>query len=380
MFTYQLPPHLIAHNPAEPRDSARMLHYPGLAETPFSELPNFLNPGDLLVLNTSQVIPARLYATRASRTPGGAPVKIELLLHRALGPNLDRWETYVRGARKLKNGDTLTLAEGVTATITLPDDGERDETVPAEGADGEKTPVSEKAAAVDRPKSGAVPLYRLEFHNLLKAEDISAFLHKNGHTPLPPYIHTQDSGFIRQRYQTVYAKQPGSVAAPTAGLHFTSQLIEKVKEKGVGVAHVTLHVGAGTFQNPTPEQIVSGKLHTEHAELSAEVAEKIIETKRLGGKIVAVGTTTLRTLETWGQLGQPLQGLNAETSIFIRPGYTFQVVDKLITNFHLPESSLLMLVEAFIGPGIAELYQHAMQNNFRFYSFGDTSLLTRKGS
>jgi S-adenosylmethionine:tRNA ribosyltransferase-isomerase len=223
-----------------------------------------------------------------------------------------------------------------------------------------------------------VPFWHLQFHNLLNANDISAFLQKYGHTPLPPYIHTQDSDFVRKRYQTVYAQKPGSVAAPTAGLHFTPQLLEKLRQKGVNIAHVTLHVGAGTFQNPTPEQLLSGKLHAEHAELPPETAKKILETKQLGGEIVAVGTTALRTLETWGQKGKPLQGLNEETSIFIRPGYTFQVVDKLITNFHLPGSSLLMLVEAFIGPGIHQLYQHAIAKNFRFYSFGDTSLLTRQ--
>lgn len=377
MFTYQLPPSHIAHTPAEPRDSARMLHYPGLTETPFSALPDFLNAGDLLVLNTSQVIPARLFATRPSRTPGGAPVTIELLLHRALTPHLTSWQTYVRPARKLKDGDILTFADGTTASITrTPGQGVETELLVsyAQPSDTNSAP----GAADGHQKSGASPVFHLEFHNLLNAQQVSAFLTQNGHTPLPPYIHTQDSEFIRKRYQTVYARQPGSVAAPTAGLHFTEQTLEKLRQKGVNVAHVTLHVGAGTFQNPTPEQLVTGKLHAEHAELTPDVAKLIKQTKHLGGNVIAVGTTALRTLESWAQKGMPDQGFNEETTIFIRPGYRFQIVDKLITNFHLPHSSLLMLVEAFIGPGISELYQHAIQNNFRFYSFGDTSLLTRQ--
>ncbi|MBI1309005.1 MAG: tRNA preQ1(34) S-adenosylmethionine ribosyltransferase-isomerase QueA [Proteobacteria bacterium] len=363
MFTYQLPPSLIAHTPAQPRSAARLLTWPGLTEQPFSTLPNLLNPGDLLILNSSQVIPARLFATRPPRpstpdTPHPTPIQVEILLHRPIGGDLSYWEVYAKPGRRLKHGDTLNLEkDGPAATL------ER-----IEPAAGEEAPYL----------SG--PPFRLRF--AAPGSAVAAYVQAHGHTPLPPYIHTQDSDFVKEKYQTVYANPatPGSVAAPTAGLHFTPEVLEALHKKGIATAHVTLHVGAGTFQNPTPEQIASGHLHTEYCRLSPQTAAQILATRRAGGKVIAVGTTACRTLESWGQKGLPEQGFEGDTSIFIQPGYSFTVVDKLLTNFHLPGSSLLMLVAAFIGEAeIAQLYDHAIKNRYRFYSFGDTSLLTRKG-
>jgi len=342
-YAYHLPPQLIAQTAAEPRDSARLLQWPQAQETPFRQLPSLLNPGDLLILNTSKVIPARLYATRPAREAGKPSIKVEFLLHRPLSTNLTRWQTFAKPARRLKPGDTLTLEGGATATVE---------------------------------EAGSNPTITFN----LASEAISIYLEAHGHTPLPPYIHAEDTAATRARYQTVYANPatPGSVAAPTAGLHFTPEVFAALKQKGINTAHVTLHVGAGTFLNPTPEQLASGQLHAEYAELPPETAAAIAATKRAGGNVIPVGTTALRTIETWANLGSPAQGFAADTTLFIRPGYEFKVADRLLTNFHLPGSSLLMLVAAFIGEeSMAKLYQHAIAHNFRFYSFGDTSLLTR---
>lgn len=350
-YAYHLPPQLIAHTAAEPRDSARLLQWPGAQETAFRNLPSLLNPGDLLILNTSKVIPARLFGTRPPREAGKPPIQVEFLLHRPLKPDLSVWQAFAKPARRLKTGDIVTFPGNATATIlqTQPDVQIR----------------LDVAASTLIPNPESL---------------IPAFLERYGHTPLPPYIKAEDNAQTRARYQTVYANPatPGSVAAPTAGLHFTPQVFTELKAKGVNTAHVTLHVGAGTFLNPTPEQLASGQLHAEYAELSAETAAAIAATRRAGGNVIPVGTTALRTVETWANLGSPAQGFKGDTTLFIRPGYQFKVADKLLTNFHLPGSSLLMLVAAFIGEdSMARLYQHAITQNFRFYSFGDTSLLTR---
>ena len=302
-----------------------------------------LNPGDLIILNTSKVIPARLYGIRPPREEGSNPVNVEILLHHSLSPNLTEWEVFAKPGRRLKQGDEIILQGNVKATVIA---------------------------------QGANPHIRLD----LKPSDVTGYLEENGHTPLPPYIKAEDNADIRARYQTVYANAttPGSVAAPTAGLHFTPQVLQTLEKKGIHTAPVTLHVGAGTFLNPTPEQLASGQLHAEWAHIPPETAALIAQTKAGGGNIIAVGTTALRTLETWANLGSPAEGFSGETTLFIRPGYQFKVVDKLLTNFHLPGSSLLMLVAAFVGENsMKELYQHAIANNFRFYSFGDASLLTR---
>jgi S-adenosylmethionine:tRNA ribosyltransferase-isomerase len=338
-YTYTLPPELLAHSAAEPRDSARLLVWDGAPEDRiFRDLPQFLAPGDVLVVNSSRVIPARLFATRNT-------LKVELLLHRPLQSDLTQWQALAKPRRKLKVGDTLVLAGGATATLTgLPE--------------------------------GYVTL---TLH--LPAPEIPAYLEAHGQTPLPPYIQATDSPTIRARYQNVYAsaQHQGSVAAPTAGLHFTPELLATLTAQGVKRHDVVLHVGAGTFMNPTPEQIARGELHPEWAQLPAATAQAILAAQASGNKIVAVGTTALRTLETWGKLGCPPAGFSADTTLFIRPGFAFKVATHLITNFHLPGSSLLMLVAAFVGgeDTLSKLYHHAIKNRYRFYSFGDSSLLTR---
>lgn len=342
-YTYHLPPHLIAHTAAEPRDSARLLQWPEQQETTFRSLPSLLNKGDLLILNTSKVIPARLYGHRPAREAGNPDIPVEFLLHRPLKPDLTEWQTFAKPARRLKEGDTVNLDGSTTATVI-----------------------------------STQPHIAIRLN--LQPSAIPAYLEAHGHTPLPPYIHAEDTAQTRARYQTVYADptKPGSVAAPTAGLHFTPEVFAELEAKGIRTAAVTLHVGAGTFLNPTPEQLASGTLHAEYAMFPPETAALIAETKRAGGNVIPVGTTALRTIETWAKLGSPSQGFAEDTTLFIRPGYQFKVADKLLTNFHLPGSSLLMLVGAFIGEdNLEKLYEHAISKEFRFYSFGDSSLLTK---
>jgi S-adenosylmethionine:tRNA ribosyltransferase-isomerase len=276
---------------------------------------------------------------------------VEFLLHRPLKPDLTEWQTFAKPARRLKIGDVVNLPGNATATIlyTQPHVAIRLDVI----AD----------PLIPNPQSL-----------------IPAFLETHGHTPLPPYIHAEDTAATRARYQTVYADptKPGSVAAPTAGLHFTPQVFAELAKKGIQTAPVTLHVGAGTFLNPTEEQLKSGQLHAEWAHMPPQTAALIAQTKARGGAVIPVGTTALRTIETWANLGSPAEGFSADTTLFIRPGYKFQVADRLLTNFHLPGSSLLMLVAAFIGEdALKSLYEHAITQQFRFYSFGDTSLLTR---
>jgi S-adenosylmethionine:tRNA ribosyltransferase-isomerase len=275
----------------------------------------------------------------------GNDVEVEILLHQSQSAGLKKWTAFARPGKRLKEGDVIHFEDGTMAAIEAKND------------DGQVT--------ITLNVSGQV----------------ADWLEKNGHTPLPPYIHAEDNAVVRARYQTVYADahKPGSVAAPTAGLHFTPALLEKLKAKGVNIAQVTLHVGAGTFLNPTDEQIANRKLHPEFAHLPPETAQAIADTKRAGGKVTAVGTTATRTLESWALAGMPATGFAAATTLFIQPGFKFQVVDRLMTNFHLPQSSLLMLVAAFVGPTWQELYRTAIGNDLRFYSFGDSSLLTKNG-
>jgi S-adenosylmethionine:tRNA ribosyltransferase-isomerase len=354
-YTYHLPPEKIAHRAAEPRDSAKLLHYAGgnIEDRVFRDLPELLRAGDLLVLNDSKVIPARLYLQRAGRVDAvrggaaGSDVDVELLLHQAKGTDLLEWTAFAKPAKRLKVGDRLWVAG----------DAARREVVEIVGHGG----------------------MQVEVRFLLPTGEIEGFLQTLGHTPLPPYIEARDDAETRARYQTVFAAadKPGSVAAPTAGLHFTPELLDQLRSRGVDTARVTLHVGAGTFLNPTPEQIAAKKLHAEFAHMTPEVAAKILDTKTRGGRVIPVGTTALRTLESWAQMtGMSAEGMAAETTIFIQPGYRFEVADCLMTNFHLPDSSLLMLVSAFIGiEEMQRVYGHALSHPYRFYSFGDTSLL-----
>ena len=344
-FDYQLPPELIAQTPIEPRDASRLMvvdrRTGAITHHHFYDLLEFLRPGDLLAHNESRVIPARLFA----RKPTGGRVEI-LLLRQRTG---DTWETLVRGKR-VRAGMCLTLLEGPDGE---PSGAEAE--VVGEGARGMRL------LAFDRP---VLPL----------AERV-------GVTPLPPYIHTPlaDAG----RYQTVYAHTPGSAAAPTAGLHFTPALLRRLRERGVRSAFVTLHIGLDTFRPVGEEHIEGHRMHTEYCVLSPEVAAQVNQAKREGRRVIAVGTTSVRVLETAAvksQIPNPksqtVQPFEGATDLFIYPGYEFRVVDALITNFHLPRSTLLMLVAAFAGKELLDrAYAEAIRLRYRFYSFGDAMVI-----
>ncbi len=334
-FDYELPPELIAQTPVEPRDSSRLLvvhrETGGLEHRIFRDLVEHLRPGDLLVCNESRVIPARLHG----RKPTGGRVEVFLLTRRD-----DRtWETLVRG-KGLRPGTRIHIedAAGREAAVAH---------ILAETEDGGRV------VEFDRP--------------------IDALLPQVGEIPLPPYIHEplQDP----ERYQTVYARIAGSVAAPTAGLHFTSELIDRLQAKGVRFAFVTLHVGLGTFRPVKTEHIEEHKMHAEWGQITAEVVEQVRATRAAGGRCVAVGTTSVRILETAAREGE-LAPFSGWTDLFIKPGFPFRVVDALITNFHLPRSTLLMLVSAFAGRElILRAYREAIRLRYRFYSFGDAMLI-----
>jgi S-adenosylmethionine:tRNA ribosyltransferase-isomerase len=329
-FGYHLPDDSIAQTPVEPRDSSRLLILDRktgeVTHRIFREIGDYLNPGDLLVLNQTRVIPARLYAHK----PTGGRVEI-LLLRRK---DLLTWECLV-GGKGLSVGKRVDVENGPEAEILAVLDGSR---------------------------------------RLIKfSEPIEPYFPKAGHVPLPPYIHTTLSD--PERYQTVYAREPGSAAAPTAGLHFTPRLLEELQAKGVQLAYVTLHVGLDTFAPVNEDDPEEHKIHTEWCELGQEAADLINQTRRRGGRIVAVGTTSVRTLESW-KGGISIKPFTGPTDLFILPRYQFNLVDVMITNFHLPKSTLLMLVSAFAGRElILKTYETAIQEGYRFYSFGDAMLI-----
>jgi S-adenosylmethionine:tRNA ribosyltransferase-isomerase len=329
-FGYHLPDDSIAQTPVEPRDSSRLLILDRktgeVTHRIFREIGDYLNPGDLLVLNQTRVIPARLYAHK----PTGGRVEI-LLLRRK---DLLTWECLV-GGKGLSVGKRVGVENGPEAEILAVLDGSR---------------------------------------RLIKfSEPIEPYFPKAGHVPLPPYIHTTLSD--PERYQTVYAREPGSAASPTAGLHFTPRLLEELQAKGVQLAYVTLHVGLDTFAPVNEDDPEEHKIHTEWCELGQEAADLINQTRRRGGRIVAVGTTSVRTLESW-KGGISIKPFTGPTDLFILPGYQFNLVDVMITNFHLPKSTLLMLVSAFAGRElILKTYETAIQEGYRFYSFGDAMLI-----
>jgi S-adenosylmethionine:tRNA ribosyltransferase-isomerase len=349
-FDYELASELIAQTPIEPRDSSRLMvvdrRTGEIAHRHFYELPDFLQPGDLLVHNESRVIPARLFA----RKPTGGQVEILLLRQRAA----DTWETLVKGKR-IRAGLRLTLLDGpdgqpIGAAANVVEEGER-------GA---------RVLAFDRPA-------------LSLAERV-------GVTPLPPYIHTPLQN--AERYQTVYARVPGSAASATAGLHFTPELLLRLREMGVRSAFVTLHIGLDTFRPVSAEQIEAHHMHTEHCSLTSDVAQQVNQARLAGQRVIAVGTTSVRTLETAALAaagghdcapGCPWRSVAAfegDTDLFIYPGFRFRVVDTLITNFHLPRSTLLMLVAAFAGKDLLDrAYAEAIRERYRFYSFGDAMLI-----
>ncbi len=339
-FDFALPPELIAQHPAAERSAARLLD--GTQPTPvdriFRDLPALLNPGDLLVLNDTKVLKARLYGEKPS---GG---KVELLIERVLGGN--QVAAHMRVSKKPEVGTTLRLAGGGGLSATLlgrwPD---------AQGA-----------------------LFRFVLSNDA-GDDPWTLMERHGHVPLPPYITHADEAQDEQRYQTVFAKNPGAVAAPTAALHFDEALLAQIAALGVQIAHVTLHVGAGTFQPVKTENLAEHQMHSEWYEVPQAAQQAIADCQARGGRVVAVGTTSVRTLESWAQSGQT----SGDTRIFITPGFAFQVVDLLVTNFHLPKSSLMMLVSAFAGhEPVMALYAHAIREGYRFFSYGDAMLLARQ--
>lgn len=362
-FHFDLPEELIAQTPPPVRGSSRMLVLNRAAgeyrDDFFRNLPELLHPGDLLVLNDSRVIPARLYATRArgphtqanSPDPAG---RIEVLLTRQLGPQ--EWTALVRPGRKVQPGEKLHFA-----------------------ASGDSTPLleAEVVAAAD---------YGERTLRFTPTDDFRAILDRIGHMPLPPYIHRDDTLEDRERYQTVFSHEPGSAAAPTAGLHFTPEILDQLRARGVQIETITLHVGLGTFQPVRAENVEEIRLHAEHYTLPAATADAINAALREKRRIIAAGTTTTRTLEHCAHVAttdafEPHAGIrphphSGETSIFIGPGYKFRVINGLLTNFHLPQSTLLMLVSAFAGrETILAAYRHAVRERYRFFSYGDCMLI-----
>lgn len=335
-FYFDLPQELIAQDPLEDRSSSRLLvldRESGKTQhRVFRDIIEYLNPGDCLVVNNTKVIPARLYGSKI-----GTDAKIEVLLLKRRENNV--WETLVKPGKKCRVGARISFGEGllIGEVIDVVDEGNR--------------------------------LIRFEYEGIF--EEI---LDKLGQMPLPPYIHHQLKD--KNRYQTVYAKHDGSAAAPTAGLHFTPELLEEIKKKGVHIAHVTLHVGLGTFRPVKVEDVTDHHMHSEFYIVEPEQAELINRVKKAGGKIVAVGTTSCRTLESATDENGILKAGSGWTDIFIYPGYQFKMIDRLITNFHLPESTLMMLVSALAGKDkIMAAYEEAVKERYRFFSFGDAMFI-----
>lgn len=333
-FSYELPSELIAQVPLEQRSASRLLCFERqsgrLTDAQFSDLSQLLNPGDLLVFNNTEVIPARLYGTKAS---GG---RVEILVERLLSQ--DECLAQVRASKSPKAGGIIVLEDG------------------------------SKLQVLGREDSF--------FHLRAVAGDLMSLLQGLGHMPLPPYITREDTEYDRQRYQTVFAETPGAVAAPTAGLHFDKELLDQLAVAGVESATVTLHVGAGTFQPVRADNIEDHLMHAEWLHVPQSTCDAIDAAKARGGRVVAVGTTAVRSLETAAQ-GGTLKPFSGDSRIFIYPPYKFQVVDALITNFHLPESTLLMLVSAFAGREQSlKAYRHAVEKRYRFFSYGDAMFIS----
>jgi S-adenosylmethionine:tRNA ribosyltransferase-isomerase len=354
-FDFHLPPELIAQQPPAQRGQSRMLAVDrssgSLRDGRFADFPSLLQPGDLLVLNDSRVIPARLYAHRTLIRDHEKPTgQIEVLLTEqdTQGGGENLWRALVRPGRKVAIGEVLVFPSP-SGSIEL------------------------KAEVLERGQFGE-RLLRFE-----PVDDFFAVLDRIGHMPLPPYIRRDDADADRERYQTVYSHDRGSVAAPTAGLHFTPEILEAIAARGVEIARVTLHVGLGTFAPLRVERVDEVHLHRERYTLSAEIAEAINRASREGRRIVAVGTTVVRTLEHCALQaeGRPLEAHSGSTEIFISPGFQFRLVQALLTNFHLPQSSLLMLVSAFAGrERVLAAYGHAVEQKYRFFSYGDCMFLS----
>lgn len=333
-YYYDLPENLIAQTPIEPRDSSRLLVYDRkqnkIEHKIFRDIVDYLNAGDVLVINNTRVLPARLFGFKDT----GA--KIEVLLQKRI--NLKDWEVIARPFKRLKEGTRITFSQNLSCTILKKED------------------------------YGSC-VVRFDFDGVFEER-----LSEVGQMPLPPYIHEKLKD--KERYQTVYSKVEGSSAAPTAGLHFTPQLLNKLKDKGVEIVEVLLHVGLGTFRPVKEDNILNHEMHSEYIEMSKENADKLNSAKREGRRIIAVGTTSVRVLESCADENGVIVPQKRETDIFIYPSYKFKVVDALITNFHLPESTLIMLISAFAGyDETMSIYNEAVKQKYRFFSFGDAMFI-----
>jgi S-adenosylmethionine:tRNA ribosyltransferase-isomerase len=352
-FHYDLPPDCIAQEPLSDRAGSRLLYVTrragGWQDRMFREFPDLLRESDLLVVNNTRVFPARLFGRRSgerahalsAQNPAARDFlqgRVEVLLTRQISVDPNEWECLVRPGRKI----------GVGEKIFFGDPAELEAEVVERGGFGER---------------------RIRFQPVA---DFFAGVERLGHVPLPPYIGREDRSSDRERYQTVYARERGSVAAPTAGLHFSPEILERIRSRGIEVAEVTLHVGLGTFQPVRVDKVEDHKLHREWYEIPAESARLINSAKEQNRRVVAVGTTTVRTLEYGARASGTIEAGTGEADLFIYPGYEFRIVDALLTNFHLPESTLLMLVCALGGKGLVmNAYQHAVEGDYRFYSYGD---------
>jgi S-adenosylmethionine:tRNA ribosyltransferase-isomerase len=341
-FYFDLPEQLIAKHPTAQRTQSRLLHLKGdtgeVSHQKFTDILSLLHAGDLLIFNNTRVIPARLHGIKAS---GG---KVEVLIERIL--NDGSAMAHIRSSKSPKSGAILTMEGGL------------------------KIEMLGRADA----------LFHIKF---LTEQNVFDLLEEYGHMPLPPYIDRPDDEADKERYQTVYNERPGAVAAPTAGLHFDDDILNKIRDKGVDLAFVTLHVGAGTFQPVRVENIIEHQMHAEYAEVSQDVVDKVIATKKAGGRVIAVGTTSVRSIESAAQAADKdlISEFMSDTNIFIYPGYQFKVIDAMLTNFHLPESTLMMLISAFAGrDNVMDAYEKAIKEEYRFFSYGDAMFIERKNT
>ena len=348
-FDFELPPESIALRPARPRDSARLLLVEGaeISDHQVLDLPALLRPGDVLVFNDTKVIPAQLEGRRGASVEGSRSepgARIGATLHKREGPR--SWWSFVRNARRLHVGDRIEFDDGVSAS------------------------------AVERGPDGA---FLLQFHG---EEPVEILLERAGRMPLPPYIASKRQADAEDRadYQTMFAREEGAVAAPTAALHFTPRLLDALDGRGIGRETLTLHVGAGTFLPVKTDTVAEHRMHSEWGRIDGDTAERLSRVRAAGGRLIAVGTTSLRLIESAAAEDGEIRAFEGDTAIFITPGYRFRAVDGLVTNFHLPRSTLFMLVSAMMGLDVMKsAYAHAIEHGYRFYSYGDASLLLPGG-
>ena len=338
-FYYDLPEELIAQHPADKRDESRLLHAMANGEVEdltFKNILRFIRPEDVLVINNTKVLPARIYGYRPEKEE-----HIEVLLVKEIEKDL--WQCMVRPGKKMKVGGTIEFGEGLTGKVeAVTEDGLRH--------------------------------IRFSYQGVF-----IEILERLGEMPLPPYIHEKLKD--KDRYQTVYAKYEGSAAAPTAGLHFTNELLDAIRAQGTEIAEITLHVGLGTFRPVKTDEVEAHEMHSEYYKIDEKAAEAINRAKKNGGRVIAVGTTSIRTLESCMEKNGKICADSDNTSIFIYPGYEFKIVDAIVTNFHLPESTLIMLVSAFYGKdAILKAYEHAVKERYRFFSFGDAMFIEKRES